>query len=280
MKRRSFVVASVLIVVLLLIQWARWTEPLDPEYQGKPLSAWLDDRQTIRGSVILSDEAVQAVRAIGPTAVPTLLAWLGTADSSLFRLSRRLHSSAYLPIKFAEHEKERTRAMYGFRALGPVARSAFPAIVAIILNTDDGRQGGDAINALTNSDADTMRLLAHGLQSSDSQIQSQAIQALRYLRIAPDEVCLPALEALSHDPHPGIRQQAANAITFINSQLSSIVPALSDQNPTFRAIAAQIIGGYRTHARAYLPNLEAAADDEDSQVRAAVAEAIRQVKGD
>ena len=50
---------------------------------GKKLSDWLDDRRAMPGGqVLLSDEAVAALRALGPEAVPTLLTWLGTSRAA------------------------------------------------------------------------------------------------------------------------------------------------------------------------------------------------------
>jgi len=57
----------------------------EPTYRGKTLGAWLDDRYTTpAGQVVLSNDAVTAVQAIGPKkAIPTLLTWLRTPDSSI-----------------------------------------------------------------------------------------------------------------------------------------------------------------------------------------------------
>ena len=194
MKRRIAAVGAVVIVGCVVGWIMRPGMPAEPSYGGKALSAWLDDRRaTPQGPVVLSDDAVAAVRALGPAALPTLLAWLRQSDSSLSRSAKIVLERRWAcPCGFQPTRKARMRAMYGFRALGPAASSAFREIAAIALNSPDEWQRGDAINALTDSDADTMRRLAEGLKSPEPEVRLRAVNALTCIRIAPDEVCLPA----------------------------------------------------------------------------------------
>jgi len=230
--------------------------------------------------VVLSDEAVAAVRALGPKAVPTLLAWLRASDSPVSRNAKiLLEWRLKLPLRVPTNQEKRMRAMYGFRALGSAASSAFPALVAIALDSPDDWQRGDAINALTDSDADTMRRLAEGLKGHDREIRLRAVFALECIRIAPDEVCLPALEGAQSDPDPQVRAEAAKGIALFNHQLKIFAAWLTHRDPQMRAIGARQVAGYRTRARAFLADLEAAARDDAPEVRAAVAEAIQEVRG-
>jgi hypothetical protein len=282
MKRRAVVVgAAVLAVAALGVGLSRPGGPPEPVYRGKPLSAWLDDRRaTPQGPVVLSDEAIAAVRVLGPEAVPTLLAWLRASDSPVNRNAKiLLEWRLRLPLRVPTNQEKRMRAMYGFRALGPAARSAFPAVVAIALNSPDDWQRADALNALTDSDADTMRRLAGGLKSPDREVRLRAVDALSCIRIAADEVCLPALEGALNDPDPQVRVEAAKAIALFDQNLKAYASWLTHRDPERRVFGARAVGGYRTRARAFLSDLEAAARDDDPKVREAVAEAIRQVRG-
>jgi HEAT repeat protein len=184
-----------------------------------------------------------------------------------------------LPVQVPTNQENRMRAMYGFRALGAAAKSAFPEIVAMVLNSPDDWQRTDAINALTDSDADTMRRLADGLKSPSPEVRLRAVNALTCLRIAPDEVCLPALERATSDPDTRVAFQAVQGIALINQQLTAVAGSLTHHNPEYREIAAHMIGGYRARARSYLPALEVAAHDPDLKVRAAACSAIEQIRG-
>jgi HEAT repeat protein len=284
MRRRRVVIGAAALAVAAAGVWlTRPKGPPEPVYRGKTLSAWLDERRdTGRGPVVLTDEAVAAVRAIGPRAIPTLLAWLRASDSQIIRGARDVLEWRLKLVRVPTNDETRMRAMYGFRALGPAARPAFPAIVALALHSPDDGQGYDAINALCESDADTLRSLAAGLNHPDREVRLRAVDALCALRFAPNnEVCLPALEgAAGTDPDPRVRAEAVRAIAFINQELKSLTYILTaDPDPEIRATAARSVGLHGARARAFLPDLEAAAHDDDPKVCEAAAEAIRQVRG-
>jgi HEAT repeat protein len=281
MKRRAVEVGAAVLAVASLGVWmARPGEPPEPVYQGKTLGAWLDDRRaTPEGPVLLTDEAAAAVRAIGPQAIPTLLAWIRTPDWSVGQHATLVMGRLGVPARGLTNQDKRMRAMYGFRALGPAARPAFPDLVDIALHSPDEWQRIDAGNALTESDADTMRLLAGGLQSPDREVRLRAVSALSGLRIAPDEVGLPALEGALNDPDTRVRAAAAQGIALIHQQLKAYAACLAHRDPEVRAAAARLVGGYRTRAREFLPALEAAAGDANPGVRDAVSAAIQQIRG-
>jgi HEAT repeats/HEAT repeat len=279
MNRRAVGVGVAVAAVAALGVWlSRPGGPHEPVHRGKTLGAWLDDRRAMpRGPDVLSDEAVAAVRALGPKAIPTLLAWLRSSDSPVSRRANWvLEWRLKLPLRVPTNEENWTRAMQGFWALGPAARSAFPELVEFAFKTPDRWQ---AINALLESDADAIRLVASSLQSPDREVRLRAIDILTSLRMFPDEVSLPALEGALDDPDRQVRAEAAKAIAFYDQSLGFSVNWLTLADAELRFWGAKNIGRYRTHAQAFLPNLEAAADDDDPKVREAVAEAIQQVRG-
>ena len=194
------------------------------------------------------------MRAIGTEAVPTLLYWLRQSDSSLSRNTKIVVEwRLRLPFRVPTNEDNRMRAMYGFRALGLAAGSAFPELVAIALKSPDEWQRGDAINALTDSGADAMRQLAAGLEDPDREVRLRAVHALACIRIAPHEVCLPALEGALNDPDAMVRAEAAKGIALFDHQLKTLAGLLDHPNPEFRAVAARIVGGYRSRADTSCP---------------------------
>ena len=281
MKWRTIVVVAAALVFASLGGWFLFLGgPPEPTYRGKRLSTWLDDlHATPGGQVVLSDEAVAAVQAIGPKAIPTFLFWMRSPDSVIQRDAKTvIEWRLKLPWRIPTNHDKRVRAMYGFRALGPAARSAFPSIVAIALGSADEWQRCDATNILTNSDADTMRLLARGLQSPDPEVRLRAVEALSRLRIAPDEVELPALEGAQNDPDPRVRAEVAKTIVLYKRSLNAYAASLNDPDPRNRASSARRVGEFRTRAQDYLPALDAVACDADPIVRDAVAEAIRLIR--
>jgi HEAT repeats len=280
MSRRTVVVGIAVLAIAAAGAWW-WPKSRDePVYRGKTLSAWLDERhEPYPGSVVLTKEAEAAVRAIGADAIPSLMNWLRASDSSGNQFASRVVTRLGVPLRVPGSYEMQERAAYGLAALGTVAKPVFPEIAMIALK--DARNEGqriNAINALANCDADTMRLLAAGLKDPDRNIRLSAISALFHLRVAPDEVCLPALEGALNDQDAQVRDSASGTITRFEEELEACAAGLEQGDPTYRARAARILGSYRTRARKHLPKLEAAADD-DPAVRAAIAEAIRQIRG-
>jgi HEAT repeats len=279
-RRRTVVVG---IAVLAIAAFGAWWWPKsqdEPLYRGKSLGAWLEERhEPSPGWVVLTKEAEEAVRVIGTDAIPSLMNWLRASDSSDKHIANLVVRRLGVPLRVPGSYEMQERAAYGLAALGTVAKPVFPEIAMIALK--DARNEGqrvNAINALTNCDADTMRLLAAGLKDPDRNIRLRAISALFHLRVAPDEVCLPALEGALQDQDVQVRDSASGTIARFEEELEACAAGLEQNDPTYRARAARILGSYRTRARRYLPNLEAAADD-DPDVRTAIAEAIRQIRG-
>jgi hypothetical protein len=279
-RRRTVVVGAAVLAIAALGAWWWPKSRSEPVYRGKTLSAWLDERyEPYPGSVVLTKEAEGAVRAIGTDAIPWLMNWLRASDSLGNKIASTVVTRLGVPLRVPGSYEMQTRAAYGLAALGPVAKPVFPEIAMIALNDAQNEgQRVNAINALTNCDANTMRLLAAGLKNPDLNIRLRAISALFHIRVAPDEVCLPALEGALKDQDAQVRASACGTITRFEEELEACAAGLEQDDPTYRARAARILGSYRKRARKYLPNLEAAADD-DPDVRTAIAEAIQQIRG-
>jgi hypothetical protein len=280
MSRRTVVVGIAVLAIAAFGAWWWQKAPAELVYRGKTLSAWLDERyEPYPGSVVLTKEAEAAVRAIGTDAIPWLMNWLRASDSSSNQIASMVVRRLGVPLRVPGSYEMQTRAAYGLAALGPVAKPVFPEIAMIALkDAQNEGQRINAINSLPNSDADTMRLLAAGLKNPDRNIRLSAISALFHIRVAPDEVCLPALEGALKDQDAQVRASACGTITRFEEELETCAAGLEQDDPTYRARSARILGGYRTRARKYLPNLEAATDD-DPDVRTAIAAAIQQIRG-
>src|SRR4051812_44142142 len=81
-----------LVGVALLIIYTR--ERPEPLWKGKPLSAWIDDL-VMGSSKEIREPAEEAIRQIGPKAIPQLLQILGSRDTVservLVQLNRKQH---------------------------------------------------------------------------------------------------------------------------------------------------------------------------------------------
>jgi len=282
MKRRVLVV-GVLVAIVVAGFWLS-REPLEPTYQGRPISSWLDQRWEMSRSpmspaaVTAFLESDKAVRSLGPAAVPLFLKWLGKSDFRLVVVAERVQRGFGLPTIVQSNERNRERAVQGFQSLGSAAKSAYPEIVKIALGSPDFGQRLDAGEALRMTDADAMKLVTEVLKSPDRQIRLRAIDLLGRLRIALDEVGIPALEAVVNDPDPRVRTEATTMLAAIKQNMERCATWLNAPEPSTRASGMYQLAKYGSRARVYLPILETAARDENSQVRQAAVSAIQQIQ--
>src|SRR5277367_5744178 len=129
--------AAIAVVALLLLAGFGW--PLlraqEPAYQGRRLNAWLYEVWYLDGGV--DPEAEKAVRQIGTNAIPYLLELATTRDSAL-----KTKVTAILPEKWfvsyvTKSAHSHFSAAFGFKALGPGAKTAVPALIKLLDDRDE-----------------------------------------------------------------------------------------------------------------------------------------------
>ena len=236
-KYKLILIVAALSVVTGIFWFAIRRDSLPPEpiYGGKNLSVWLSnesiDRAMVNG-IGLTDDAVQAVRAIGTNAIPYLLATLqcpGTNGDSIMK---------------------RHRAATGFRALGSEASPAYPKLVSLVLTSPNSFVRDAAINSLMVADRDAVALLTQALQSQDQQTRALAAFALRADRGAPD-IAIPSLSEALNDPNSEVRANAVEALgaylwggshqVLAHSLVPKITALLRDTNGRVRNSAAEAL---------------------------------------
>ncbi len=235
------VIGSGCLFIFLAILNATAKKQTEPSFQGRPLTAWLSEtRITETGGIALSAQAAEAVRAMGTNAIPSLLAKLRSSDSQLkLRMLMLYQKQPLLRFHIPTNGERQYAAMRGFRALGLAAKPAFPDIVSLVLAADDS---GQAINSLTEADAETIALLANGLKNPDRKIRLRAVVALAALRQAPT-VSLPALTETLKDSDPEVRAQAALALSvYGDASFAAQFTALQhDPNPDVCRAASEAL---------------------------------------
>src|SRR5262245_1599695 len=217
----------------------------EPRYQNKSLSEWLKQIASnyansstnladIRARDAARKEAQDAVRQIGPEAIPLLLEWAG--------ITNPIASSDPM---FAGYRLAET----GFWALGPIAKPAVPALTAMLTNGDDqlrgtavadlGLIGPGAVDALPvildllkNDRAPFIRMWAAGVLG---QIGAEH----------PDKIVPPLIELLKPEYDSTLHGNAIGSLGRCGTQAKDafpfIVPYLNDPSPGIRIAATNAL---------------------------------------
>lgn len=260
-KRR--VLFGVLVALLLAAFGWQVLGPHEPVYQGRPLSYWLD-RQFQTGSYDLpghSADATNAVRAIGPRALPLLLDWTATGDS----IGRRVLSEMAREYRFLHLPGRQGRvemAIWGFRVLGPEAESAVPSLTRLLQHRKANVRiaAAQALGALGPVARDAVPALisavlnsSGGLTWQDTGLRGMAANALGEIGPAA-EPALPHLAVLTN-----VLPAELAAMKIRGSSLLPFIERLKDtSDPEKWRQTAWLIGDLGTNGEPAIPSLLAA----------------------
>ena len=243
-RYRKPALVTVAIVGCLFIAFALGKKSSGPSYQGKPLTEWLTDRRwTPGGPMVLSDASTRAVRATGTNALPLLMKTLRASDSQLkLRLAMRVQRYRFLYNLIPLNGPRQEAAALGLRALGPIAKPAFPELVEMILSSD---QSGYAVSVLMEAaDSDTIAALTNGLANPDYRVRQRVVHVLSAVRQAP-EVSLPVLVQALKDPVPAVKMQAVQSLSAFGAAAQAVAPLLNelsrDPDPAISIVATQAL---------------------------------------
>jgi hypothetical protein len=127
MRLGRFIALSVLLLTvafgLFLAVW-----PPEPSYNGRPLSKWLDDLTVNRSEA--RSQAADAVRQIGPKAVPFLIPRLKREEDPPWKIKLigLVSRQSVLKVHFVPASARRFQAVLACDALGPAAKDALPTL--------------------------------------------------------------------------------------------------------------------------------------------------------
>lgn len=263
------------LAVVLIFYFTR-----EPHYKGRSLSEWVADLNN--GNYHQQTAAMEAIRAIGPKAVPYLSGEVEDRQSRVRDRVRRIGRA------FPERVRAVGRKLFGSKTV--MDRVAAAKALELL-----GTNASGAVPSLTNA-----------LRDQNQVLQNFASKALATM---PDAV--PGLVAALDDPDISIRSHAALALRALGPQASNAVPrlvqimrsevgqivhvasyalsgigqpaiplltdALGDTNAAVRKQVALTLGNMEVHGLLAVPALVAAAHDPDPSVREAIIQALGKI---
>jgi peptidoglycan/xylan/chitin deacetylase (PgdA/CDA1 family) len=281
-KRLRIAIVCLLLALLALAAWFTFRST-EPEYQGKKLSAWLWELEVSPDTISPAwKESVQAIRAMGTNALPSLLARLQTRDSRLkTRTVGWVRDTLELDLGDSLSEVQKRRALAGFRILGRAAEPAIPQLTALV-SASDPETAASALMALAELGGPrTIPPLIAALTNSNAGVSVPAAATLGSLRSrahAAGPALLTALAAGDAD----LRATAARALGEIGLDAERTVPALAralaDTNRQVRFTAALALGMFGTQAESALPAIRALSPATDEYARPAIPRAALRVQ--
>jgi hypothetical protein len=253
-NKRRILIVTLLIAAVGFASWLILSQPGEPVYQGKPLSYWCEQYATndlLHPNDDSKKQAEIAIRAIGTNAIPTLLRWLKTGEDSKLKLKLlQLASKQHVVnIRWKTAEVWHFEAIQGLLALGPLAKSALPALIEMynkrgsspfelsdVITEINGSTGPAAADALPGFIIDTTNI--------NPVIRWRAVQSLGQIGARPDLV-VPTLTKCLGDTSEDVRYTAAFGLEASGGSAKSAVPelikALADPSPDVRDEAASAL---------------------------------------
>jgi RNA polymerase sigma factor (sigma-70 family) len=199
------------------------TAPQEPVFEGKPLTAWLEELWKMTGprshESSRSGPGARAVLALGTNAVPYLVHML-TANRP--RLSDQpllsAENEAVFPASYTSATDNVIRAATACELLGPKAGAAIPALIPL-LEDPDGALRAQVVAALCfiQQEADRIvPLLAERLADTEPRVYHNAINGLAMFG-AKARPALPALRMMAESQYPDISASASSAMRKIEN---------------------------------------------------------------
>ncbi|HTV43097.1 MAG TPA: HEAT repeat domain-containing protein [Candidatus Sulfotelmatobacter sp.] len=247
-------IIAVLSAVLAIALAPRAARLSEPEYDGRKLTAWLEDEHD---SGIPDIDPASAIRRMGTNAVPFLVQMLQANDSPFKRkcmdlLSRQHWVHFHILYDF----QKRSLALQGLGILGPDAKAAIPDLANLLSTGNQDVDTDTVLLALSEIGPDAVPVLGKALTNSNSAVRWHAAQALGSMAVPSSVPWL--LAALKH-PDPHTRLCAARALARFPRQADVIVPALlncvDDPDSGVRANVAGSLGNFGGYARPAFPKL-------------------------
>src|ERR1019366_7196365 len=272
-----------------------WAEP---SYQEKPLSVWLENYGASPRNYKPSPEADEALRHIGPEAVPYLLELLRktntpAVDEELRQIGAGVltgtNSSNFTPASWFHW-----KAYLSFEALGPAGKSAIPDLERLAHDDPNGTSfypniyGMKHIAWVAASANNSSSYVAPGdgpffddgtatrntnhvffgdrlMRDTKPFLVDGEIAAWSLAAIGADAV--PSLMELLNDPSPHLRQRAVEALGLVGAAAEPAVPAiiknLEGSDFEVRQRAADALGCIGRQPEVAIPAITTALKDSD-----------------
>lgn len=248
-KRLRIALGILLIVLLACVAWALLQpREAEPMYQGKRLSAWINDYRRSGPFFSESNSVVdQAIRAIGSNAIPTLLRKVIAKDSFAYRVRDLAdqHGLHFLRPTTQGAEYERMQTVMAFHALGDEAGQAVPQLIELYRRNDYNYYAASALAAIGPAASNAIPVLLETVTNFPNRdVVAHAIVTIGAIH-SKFEIVFPALVSALKSKDPDIQRASAYALThygtLAGSAVQDILPLITNSDPGMRVAATNAL---------------------------------------
>ena len=284
-KKRGLLLAVLFVALAGGMVWML-SRPPEPAYQGKPLSAWLNEifLNEFNFSGVPGDTnkaALVAFLEMGTNAIPALLKIIQSGDppfEGLFSELNGMQSRVHFPVR--ETRRQRWAASFALYAMGANAKSAFPTLTNLLFDTKVLVSGAFPTMALAGLGSEGVPPLLAALTNQNALVRASAASGLGWAR-SDLNIVVPALTGRLSDQHMWVHYTALEALCQLHAEPELAVPALMKEfpgkNPGHRREILIALGEFGTNASAAVPLLLEALSDNDQEERKYAAWALKHI---
>lgn len=277
-----------------------------PIYEGKALSYWVNKLgQQIEGLQGSPDDAVEAIRAIGPAAVPFLLDWMphygnsdpdtsgGNPDWTAVGFAwwaLGTNGKAAIPV-LAQIINQPQRTMDDYSVWTESAKAISylgPDAVAPMLTAATNMQGKHEMwelihnfENLGSNGAAAIPAIIHWANYPDDFVRDGVVSALGGIGQRPDLALPVILNTLEHDSSGMVRRDAAGALGAFAKNSDAVLPELTKmlKDPDWQAREGALtgLGQFRDKPDVVIPLIVPFLSDENSVIERSAAYALREL---
>ena len=249
----------------------------EPLYQGKTLSYWVTRAGRVEEYNGAPEDAVAAIRAIGPNAVPFLLEWMPHRKPQRPVFAERFSQlfSRWFSNPNTKQGPSWDCVEIAWWALGSDGRTAIPTLARIMnqprRTMDDYSVWTESAEAISYLGPDAIIPMLTVATNMHGQHELwELLHNFQNLGTngAP---AVPALIHWAHDPDYWVRDGVVSALGGIGQRPDLAVPilltALHDSNSMVRRDAAEALGAFANDSETVLPQLIKTLNDSDWEAR-------------
>ncbi|MGV3753889.1 MAG: HEAT repeat domain-containing protein [Verrucomicrobiota bacterium] len=262
MKRKLQLAGALLLMAVAVMGWSRWRANTDdPMCQGHRFSHRLFELafahpNPARGAA----DSREAIRAMGTNAIPLLLEYISTDDTSWEYLIKNVLTKPFSQMVIRPAWRPHMGAA-GFEALGPLGQPAVPQLVKLL---EERRSSLFEVTRALGSTRDprAYALFCDYLTQSDAQKRIVGAYGLEVMKEEARPMVERLIEISKQDKDDTVRASAVGAAGSAGEG-KVVVPYLiymlqNDTNDTVRFCAAMALGNHPKYADISRPVLNGA----------------------